>query len=455
MQGLLKSSSKDQPILMKRDTSRIFTVPEEEEFESTHYSAPFLSFSTLSTEVFNLPTKRNDECKVDYTKHTIPTTPSICSTPLKDVNRVLHGTVVSICNTTEEAGNPSEIAIKPEALKENTDDIPDIVKEALRYKQLNKLKNVVTNEKFVKYRDNKRSLSLSDIKDPTHKHSYYVTLKTYNLGQQRVKEIVYTDYDSDASRGKTWPKKKVFNTITDPYYPLFRDNGHPVSQSLYNQYISSRYEESHHTSEIFCSTTDPVSTLLKLQNKCIDLRECDKFSKDCITKQKSNTILDVRLANKSKQEVYRRSMSLPLKPLNILDNEGRRKSISEYNNFFEIHPLRKHDGLQLTPLMSKLSLVADEETCGFYSRETTSDFRESSNLFVAENCTIKNKLDAIYKESAISDAEFKELIAARQDKNCLQKTELFLYGHQNMVLVLLMENGTSSNPELIHSLVSI
>ncbi|XP_033230252.1 uncharacterized protein LOC117181547 isoform X2 [Belonocnema kinseyi] len=452
--GLLKINSKDQPILMKRDTSRIFTVPEEEEFESSHYSAPFLSFSTLSTALCNSPTKRKDECKIDYSKHTVPTTPSICSTPLKDVNRVLHGTIVSICNTIEEAGKQLEIAIKPEPRKENTDDIPEIVKEALRYKQLNQFKNVVRNEKFIKYRENKRSLSLSDIKDSTHMHSNCISLKMYKLGQQGVKPIFDANFDSDASRRKTWSKKNFFNTITDPYYPVFRENGHPVSQSLYNQYISSHYEEIDHTPKIFCSSIDPLSTLFKLRNKCVDFTEFDKFSKDCLTKQKSNTILDVKLANKNKQEVCRRSMSLPLKPLNMLDNEGRRKSISEYNNAFEMQPIRKHDGLQLTPLMSKLSLIADEETYGFYSRETTpSDFRESSHLFVAENCTIKNKVDTVYKEGIVSDAEIKELIAARQDKNFLQKTELFLCGHQNMVLVLLMENDTCSNPELIHSLM--
>lgn len=167
-------------------------------------------------------------------------------------------------------------------------------------------------------------------------------------------------------------------------------------------------------------------------------------------------------------------MSLPLKPLNVVaeiqDGDDRRRSTSECGgNSCDFPQRRKLDGLQLTPLMSKLSLLADERTSGFCSRDTTpSEFRDlsgfSSSAATAITATttttmnrlIRQKLESVEKEASDGEDELDEDWVNKDDPAaCLEKTELFLCGYQNMVLVLLMENGTANNPDLIHALVSV
>ncbi|XP_053987375.1 uncharacterized protein LOC128880872 isoform X1 [Hylaeus volcanicus] len=448
-----KSISKNskEPLLsgMKRDTSRIFTVPEEGELDSSQYNDNSHYIPSVPITAYSSPIKRKQESKIDRPKCINPLTPSVCSTPLKDINRVLHGNPMLICNTNEDGSVETELEEKKE-IKANVDDIPDVVKEALRCKRLNKLRNVVPKKKVVKRREfNKKSLSMHDLESTTNFYSSRISVRTYGLGLPQLK----TNVSPESSPQKKPTYKKQFHTITDPSYPVFRYDGLPVSKSLYEQYISSHYEELTDDSSNTINRNDVLASLTNNCNSNNETNNCDTTSKDNF--EKVNNSRDVKLDNKTKQETYRRSMSLPLKPLNITDNDDRRKSTSECGNTYDFLQKKKLDGLQLTPLMSKLSLLADERTSGFCSRETTpSEFRDLSGFSTATNQMIKQKLDAANKEIG-SDAE-DELeeywVTTCKDEVCLEKTELFLCGHQNMVLVLLMEDGTANNPDLIHSL---
>lgn len=133
---------------MKRDTSRIFTVPEEgEEGESVNdpISKYYVSSVPLAIHELPPPVKSKQETKV--TERVVkassaivnPLTPSVCATPLREVNRVLHDTALLICSTSEDTGDEEK---KESDHKRSTssyetnydanDDIPDVVKEALR-----------------------------------------------------------------------------------------------------------------------------------------------------------------------------------------------------------------------------------------------------------------------------------------------------------------------------------
>lgn len=123
---------------MKRDTSRIFTVPEEGELDSMNYPpAPQYVSSVPLAINHESPIRRKQEIKPERPKisSTIvnPLTPSICATPLKDVDRVLHGNVMLICSS-ESGGENDEH--RNSSKSNDDDDIPDVVKEALRYTYL-------------------------------------------------------------------------------------------------------------------------------------------------------------------------------------------------------------------------------------------------------------------------------------------------------------------------------
>ena len=450
MQVLQKNNFKDQPIaLIKHDTSRIFTVPEEGELESPVYHVPISNFPALTNEISYLPTKRKEELTVDQIKHQVLVTPSICSTPLKDINRVLHGTSVSICSAADELEKQSMIRGQSNNVKENVDDIPKIVREALRYKQFNKLKNAISNNNhMVKKNLIKKSFSLSSIEDFRRKFLNRESLRMYNLRSSRMDKNVHTDYDLDILQQKVVLQKKYFTTISDPYFPIFRNDGLPVSQSLYNEYISAHYKKLNRSSFSLTLPHEPLPTL------SVSVRENLAFMN---TKTGVNCTLDARSENKSKQEFFRRSMSLPLKPLNIQDSDKRIELISECNTMFEIQPKRKPNGLQLTPLMSKLSLMADEKNSGFSSREIPpNDIRDLSHFSVITNNSVEDKLQTVDKDVRSDANEDINIdgMAITENENCVERAELFLCGHKNMVLILIMQNGMCSNAELIHSLVS-
>ncbi|XP_043787655.1 uncharacterized protein LOC122712241 isoform X2 [Apis laboriosa] len=444
----MSKNNKEPPLSgMKRDTSRIFTVPEEGELDSSQYNDNSHYISSVPLTAYSSPVKRKQESKTDRPKCINPLTPSVCSTPLRDINRVLHGNAVLICNTNEDTNN--EIEEEKKEIKINVDDIPDVVKEALRCKRLNKLKTVIPKEKIFKRREfNKKSLSMHDL-ESSNLCSTRISVRTYGLGLPQLKQSI----SPETSPQKKPLYKKQFHTITDPCYPVFRCDGLPASQSLYEQYISSHYEELKDDRNNTINRNDFLTNLTNNCNTKNIMNNCDTIINDNL--EKSSNSRDIKLDNKVKQETYRRSMSLPLKPLNITENDDRRKSATECGNVYDFLQKKKLDGLQLTPLMSKLSLLADERTSGFCSRETTpSEFRDLSGFSTATNQMIKQKLEAVNKETGSDDEDELEEDWITTSKNdvCLEKTELFLCGHHNMVLVLLMENGTANNPDLIHSL---
>lgn len=136
-QNVSKSSFKEPLTMsaMKRDTSRIFTVPEEGELDSTNYPPAPQYVSSVPLAMNHVsPIRRKQESKPERPKisGTVvnPLTPSVCATPLKDIDRVLHGNAMLICSS-ESGGETDEH--RTSSKSNDDDDIPDVVKEALRY----------------------------------------------------------------------------------------------------------------------------------------------------------------------------------------------------------------------------------------------------------------------------------------------------------------------------------
>ncbi|KAL6258441.1 hypothetical protein P5V15_010397 [Pogonomyrmex californicus] len=470
-----KSGAKELPISgMKRDTSKIFTVPEESELDSMNYSLASQYVSSVPLAInHESPIRRKQEIKSERSKSSVivnPLTPSVCATPLKDVDRVLHGNAMLICSS-ESGGENEELK---NSKNPDDDDIPDVVKEALRCKRLNKLRNAASKEKLMKKKDpDRKSMSLPDLTSSIKSSLTIPRIHRPELDKTicKLNEASPDDRNPNSSQRKlTRGSIRHSRTIVDPCYPIFRYDGLPVSQSLYEQYVASHCEELRDNSNGINERHDG-SDNLQLRNLSSHMTS----AKLPVNNSRNSFTKDVREEctsgyDKSKQETYKRSMSLPLKPLNVVaevhNGDDRRKSTSECGgggNSFEFPQRRKLDGLQLTPLMSKLSLLADERTSGFCSRDTTpSEFRDLSGFSggattatatTTTNQLIRQKLESVEKEASDGEDELDEDWINKDDPAvCLVKTELFLCGYQNMVLVLLMENGTGNNPDLIHTL---
>ena len=74
---------------------------------------------------------------------------------------------------------------------------------------------------------------------------YYftITLLYYYNRLCKLNEASPDDHDSNSFRRKSRSNMRHSRTIVDPCYPVFRYDGLPVSQSLYEQYIASHCEE--------------------------------------------------------------------------------------------------------------------------------------------------------------------------------------------------------------------
>ncbi|XP_044015038.1 uncharacterized protein LOC122857111 [Aphidius gifuensis] len=413
---------------MKRDTSRIFTVPEEGETDNNNIIDHSIKIKKPPPPT-TLPIKSSlNFDKRDIKKiyqNTVPVpppppllTPSVCSTPLKDINRILHGTAVSICSANEDT------QLSTDNDNKNIDDIPDVVKEALRCKRINKLKNTTRNKLDSKIKHeywHRKSSSLSTLNDDKHFHNF----------------------NDLSSKEKN---KKYFMTITDPCYPVFRQDGNPISQTLYDHYISLHYQ-----------------SLVKEQNLNINKNDKNKINFDndndsdfkdfdCIIINNDLSVVqtkkptDIKLDKKKSQEINRRSMSLPLKSLNAPADNNNSKITTESS---DVSHKKKLDGIQLTPLMSKLSLlITDEKTSDFCSKEinTPNEYYDSSTL---SNINNNNKSN----NTAVDDDDGDECDFNRNENDdCYEKAELFICGKQSMVLMLLMTDGTANNPDLIHNI---
>lgn len=85
--------------------------------------------------------------------------------------------------------------------------------------------------------------SLNAIYNFYYLFSFFIKFYYYNR-LCKFNEASPDDCDPNSPRRKLIGNDKRYSrTITDPCYPVFRCDGLPVSQSLYEQYIASHCEE--------------------------------------------------------------------------------------------------------------------------------------------------------------------------------------------------------------------
>jgi hypothetical protein len=278
--------------------------------------------------------------------------------------------------------------------------------------------------------------------------------------------------------------KHFYNTICDPLHPVFRYDGLPVSRSLYNETLARHYqlldmERSDESSPR--GETDSFSTHLAssaTMESHTETEENDITNSTILSPgrngSKSVTERTEYCSNEneqvppqqmgqigtapSKQEVYRRSLSLPLKTMLTDDYENgdvRERSTSYTAGVLESPAARTRNmGLPITPLMSKLSSLAiEEKTSGFCSRDTTPG--EVRDLSFPANSD-SSSVPQITRRKVTGEKREPEL---EQDEgsDCTDATRnavLYLFGHQNMSLFLLLDEALEQDPQLIHCLVS-
>lgn len=402
---------------------------------------------------------------------------SVCSTPMTE-NKVLHGNIAPICaNALAEKPLPNGLVVKVDAETSNmadaadyaaADDEPDH-KFGGTKQQLIEFSNDFNNFAVNPFTAQIRRNSLIDIRDSFKKISRHLSIRPIDT-TKFLSEADFLANDSghyvDAPLNNCMPRstydnesefidavdtKKKYRTITDPMYPVFNSLGVPISRYLFEEFLSQQYDN-----DCLIAKNSKSSTVSKNDEKKFS-EAAEKLSSRLNNKSEQSTIIKPteKLALHV-NNINRKSLSLPLKSLANSEKKTAVSAIADTNNgniFDKPEQRRKMAGIQLTPLITKLSILAmnDERSSGFSSWDTTPGielatpldgsklFRRRSSVKADEAETVGTKVPS----STLSDTEDTEM----------KKVELFICGQNNMTLLLLMEDGVGERQDIVHSMV--
>lgn len=424
---------------MKRDQSLIFTtVPEEDhDHSSIETETSFVGMKNKTRPKFlNLRSKTTDDSTYSNQSTSISNTPaygptSVCSTPLTDIKKIVHQGIMSICT------NPN----KEECNKDVTDGE---INESFRTESVNSILSAIDNKshsslhsipctdkllKSARYvtvgsslHDKKKFSSMFELREKLKCLTKRITMKYYNKGPRTLNKAFIADLEESPKK----EQKKSFQTITDPTFPVFRNDGKVISKSFYESYIQTHL--SLVNSELTSSKNDSSDT-----DKWKIVEDFDMGFRDFSKKQQQVTTeiemqpLKKQQPNGSITPVPRKPLTLPLKSLTSDSSESLLSN-------------RRERGVQLTPLMSKLSILNSEErSSGFCSNDTTpSEYRD---LYTPS----QPNFPFLKKGSTDTVPEV--------ENHNLKKCILFICGQQDMVVNVLLEEAALSAPEVINKLV--
>ncbi|CAH0715280.1 unnamed protein product, partial [Brenthis ino] len=436
LQEAEKEKAREHPTTgMKRDKSLLFTaVPEEDHSmisppnkednpgiqrkPSMPDVVPFtnkprprpnkLSLSFKTQKSLDEDAKENEKVFTGQT--------SVCSTPMVEYKR-LHGNMLSICQNLDD----EKAEIEPDVLKniENS-NVPD---ENRNTKVV--LDGNCIGEHFINKPEPIRKLaSVTDLQESLRKLSNRTNSKT-KLSKSKVNE--------------NSPEHKTQNTMTinDPLFPVFRNDGVAISESLFNQYLEQYYSGIKRKSK--------EENMFNFNTKLCELDKFKDFDSD-LMKSPQRTPKKVAKEAKTIQtdQSRRKSLSLPLKSLS--EN-------SEQNSESDAVSLKKKlSGVQLTPLMEKLSHLAfSDKSSGYSSRVMTPlELREFLTPALEKQVTFSERTKQPQDDNSDSDVESIDALPTYSERAV--KCALFVSGLHNMALLALLDIDAANNTDTINAL---
>lgn len=463
---------------------------------------------------------------------------SVCSTPMTEL-KLLHGPVLSICNDTVVATTKPSAQFSADGFYINPpSDSPK--KHAATALPLEPIVHITTDDippppAFGAYANNDsatfkmttRRHSLSNVQESLKKIRLAmrpIGSGLAKLGRQFQADQAATsgqmdvqfgngDEDDDDDDDVDDVERRTYRTITDPLYPVFNSSGAPISKCLFQEYLAANgigvEDEKPKTmvdeSQNICSENgggvaqdlaDPLN-IAGFDGKIIDSRLAETAAADGAPDEvDSLTAAPVSGAKLPAITPNRTALSLPLKSLTLdLVNTtatgaassttangggtGSSAAAASGGNMFEVPAQRrKLTGIQLTPLMTKLSILAmaDERSSGFSSWDTTPGCGLD---MVATPAGYESGRPFRRRSSATSASRYEDLVefeeeteeaaaAAMANVNGAKKTkpddaesaadgmtrcELFVCGQQNMTMLLVLEEAAGQRQELVQTMV--
>ncbi|XP_053696198.1 uncharacterized protein LOC128743619 isoform X2 [Sabethes cyaneus] len=424
-----KPFSRDSHAMMKRVKSLIFTnIPEEDTDDGkgatkqtkknilnrpTHLPLLFKNPSALETMESGFNSINFDES--DSFPSFIGKT-SVCSTPMTENKLLPHGNLLSICAVNKDSIQPNELEQSTCAqMNEYAELSENSYADAIGIKPFNPRSN-----------SNRRRASFSDVTE-------FAALENDKNDHTEV-----SDNNKYVQKLKNPWNKYYYKTVTDPVYPIYNAKGNLISYSLFKEFLELNYNELKE-----CTKSIAISNSL---SRAIETKYIDSADKE---KPSSESCIVPESISQRNTKHTRKGLSLPLKSWNT---DVKNTDIFDHSvncNVFD-SPVRRRNisGLQLTPLMSKLTLLAmnDQHSSGFSSWDTTPGNNLTNSLTPLEH-NPKRKKSKPFTQSNCDNKD-----ASEYELNKLVKVELFVCVQQNMTLVLMLQEKSCEKEDMIHSL---
>lgn len=383
---------------------------------------------------------------------------SVCSTPMTE-NKILHGNILPICVDPTIINNPPKL----ENI-ENSDKPMEMVDNEEAKLKTNALPSIDDSTNVVCKPIEIRSYSFNDISETIKRFSKQILNYTKQNGDYAKLEINSNDenntntnqcggHNKDDDDFVDDNTKIKYRTICDATYPFFNRTGAPVSKYLFQKYVRLQQQQTQ-----------------QLIND-VKASECNRFDRIADTKPNKEVTKDVndkpfeQIPNVSRK--CRKGLSLPLKSLNsdLLGPNPKQAStstarepsdncVSNVSTILDpIAQRRKLSGLQLTPLITKLSLIAinDERSSGFSSWDTTPGIELATPLDGMK--LFRRQSSAKLEDIDLNDSG-KKTNHIHSDEGALQRVELFICGQNNMTMFLLLDDNSRDKKEIVQNMVT-
>lgn len=413
----IKKKPKEGSSMLKRDKSIIFSnIPEEEALfeipspeKSKNLNRPNhlpLKFKTVQSRDFpesgiaSIISFDESDSFADFIGRT-----SVCATPMTE-NKILIGPMPSIF-AIAQASEVNMVEPVAEPLEEDK-------------KPMKELEQI-----YINYANN-------PFKETPWKTSWNELNKITDLDEA---DEVNSNY-------------KVYNTIADPTYPIFSQKKQPLSKSLFDEYQN-----------LFINNANffkpPVA---EKAEKVIKIPEPKKFEPDSMImkRQPENKNSPSKILRNQKKKMMR----LPIKSFSLEMDSGKPSTssasvASTSTSIFDSPSTKtkKYMGsLQLTPLMSKLTLLAMSENENFSSGFSSFDLPTPSYYDTPvdnTNRTLFNRLTKVEEEKPEANDEDVET-------DEMKRVDLFVCGQQNMTLMVIADEGLmKSDQQIVQSMFEI
>lgn len=392
----IKKKPKEQIQSMKRDKSLIFThIPEEDvlmdipspkEPKKIRPSHLPLKFKTIQSK--DLPESGIASINFDE-NDSFPDfigKTSVCSTPMTE-NKLLAGPISSLFASKE---------------------VEEVIEEKFRESEKKPFEKVFINYATNPFKTLQRKNSWSELN---------------NIRELEENEEIL----------ETESSYNVYNTISDPTCPIFNLKKQPLSKALFSEYEN-----------LYLKPEKPsIFNFFKPKPKETESNKKVPETESTPTKYELNITSKIKPGKK-------KMLKLPLKSLSLeLDSDKPSTSSSIFDS--PSTKTKKYmGGLQLTPLMTKLTALAISENDNFSSGFSSFDIPTPS--YYSAETPIENPAKLFMNRLNKAKDEKPENPGSLDE---LKRVTLFVCGQQNMTLMQLLDEKATNNQQLIQSMFDL